>query len=233
MTRSARILLVDDEISIQRAVAPLLRSRGYEVQVAGTGAEALKMLGSSPPDLFVLDLGLPDVEGTEVCRRIRAQSSVPIIVLSARGAEADKVSALELGADDYITKPFGPEELVARIRVALRRTAAEDEPPAGRLTAGDLTIDYDRRRVVRGDDEIRLTPKEFELLSLLARNADRVLTHRTILKSIWGGNAVDQPEHLWVLIGQLRKKIEPDPGSPRYLVSEPWVGYRFATEPGD
>jgi two-component system KDP operon response regulator KdpE len=230
MMRAARILLIDDEVSIQRAVAPLLRSRGYEMEVAGTGSEALKMFADRPPDLIVLDLGLPDIEGTEVCRRIRAQSPLPIIVLSARGAEADKVSALELGADDYITKPFGPEELVARIRVALRRTTAEDTPPAGRLKAGDLTIDYDRRRVLRSDEEIRLTPKEFELLSLLARNADRVLTHRSILKAIWGAGAVDQPEHLWVLVGQLRKKIEPDAGTPRYVVSEPWVGYRFATE---
>ena len=233
MTRSARILLIDDEVSIQRAVAPLLRSRGYEMEVAGTGSEALKMFGDRQPDLIVLDLGLPDIEGTEVCRWIRSQSPVPIIVLSARGAEGDKVSALELGADDYITKPFGPEELVARIRVALRRTTAEEEPRAGKLKAGDFTIDYDRRRVLHGSEEIRLTPKEFELLSLLAQNADRVLTHRAILKAIWGGNAANHPEHLWVLIGQLRKKIEPDAESPRYIVSEPWVGYRFASEPGE
>jgi two-component system, OmpR family, KDP operon response regulator KdpE len=233
MTRSARILLVDDEVSIQRAVTPLLRLRGYEMEVAGTGSEALRIFADRQPDLIVLDLGLPDIEGTEVCRWIRSQSQVPIIVLSARGAEGDKVSALELGADDYITKPFGPEELVARIRVALRRTATPDEAPAGKLRAGDLTIDYDRRRVLRGSEEIRLTPKEFELLSLLAQNADRVLTHRAILKAIWGGNAVNQPEHLWVLISQLRKKIEPDNGTPRYIVSEPWVGYRFASETGE
>ncbi len=229
MTTPARILLVDDEVAIQRAVAPLLRSRGYEVEIAGTGAEALRMVAARPPDLIVLDLGLPDLEGTEVCRRIRAQSNVPIIVLSARESEADKVNALDLGADDYVTKPFGPEELLARIRVALRRVASEDEAETGHLHAGDLTIDYDRRRVVRGETEIRLTPKEFELLSLLARNRDRVLTHRAILKAIWGGNAVEQPEHLWMLMAQLRKKIEPDPATPRYLLSEPWVGYRFAT----
>jgi two-component system KDP operon response regulator KdpE len=212
-------------------VAPLLRSRGYEVDVAGTGADALKLASLHPPDLIVLDLGLPDLEGTEVCRRIRAESAVPIVVLSARGSESDKVAALDLGADDYVTKPFGPEELLARIRVALRRVFSEDTAEVGRVTLGDLTIDYDRRRVVRGDDEIRLTPKEFELLALLARNADRVLTHRTILKAIWGANAVDQPEHLWVLMAQLRKKIEPDPSEPRYLLSEPWVGYRLVTEP--
>ncbi|HYT66615.1 MAG TPA: response regulator transcription factor [Vicinamibacterales bacterium] len=230
MTRAPRILLVDDEVPIQRAVAPLLRARGYEVDVVGTGTEALKFARTQSPDLIVLDLGLPDLEGTEVCRRIRSQSLVPIVVLSARGGEADKVSALDLGADDYVTKPFGPEELLARIRVALRRVFSADDAPSGRLQAGDLTIDYDRRRVLRGDDEIRLTPKEFELLAFLARSADRVLTHRAILKAVWGAHAVDQPEHLWVLVAQLRKKIEPDPSHPRYLVSEPWVGYRFVTD---
>jgi two-component system KDP operon response regulator KdpE len=228
MTVSARILLVDDEVSIQRSVAPLLRSRGYQVEIAGTGADALKLVNDRRPDLIVLDLGLPDIEGTEVCRRVRAESALPIIVLSARGQEADKVQALDLGADDYITKPFGPEELLARIRVALRRVATEEVVDSGVFKVGDLAIDYDRRRVLRADTEIRLTPKEFELLSLLARNHDRVLTHRAILKAIWGPNAVEQPEHLWTLIAQLRKKIEPDPSQPRYLLSEPWVGYRFA-----
>jgi two-component system KDP operon response regulator KdpE len=231
MTKAARILLVDDDIPIQRAVAPLLRSRGYDVDVVGTGEDALKLARARAPDLIVLDLGLPDIDGIEVCRRLRSESAVPIVVLSARGAEADKVSALDLGADDYVTKPFGPEELLARIRVALRRVFSADEPPIGRLQAGDLTIDYDRHRVVRGDQEIRLTPKEFDLLELLARNADRVLTHRAILKSIWGPTAVHEPEHLWVLMAQLRKKLEPDPAHPRYLLSEPWVGYRFTTEP--
>jgi two-component system KDP operon response regulator KdpE len=229
MTQEARILLVDDEVPIQRAVEPLLRSRGYQVDVAGTGALALRLVSERTPDLIVLDLGLPDIEGTEVCRRVRASSKVPIIVLSARGAEADKVHALDLGADDYVTKPFGPEELLARIRVALRRVTSEDDVETGIFRAGDLTIDYDRRRVLRHDTEIRLTPKEFELLSMLARNHDRVLTHRAILKAIWGPNAVEQTEHLWTLVAQVRKKIEPDPGKPQYLLSEPWVGYRFAT----
>jgi two-component system KDP operon response regulator KdpE len=232
MTSPARILVVDDEPAIQRAIAPLLRTRGYDVEAAMSGAEALAIVASHPPDLIVLDLGLPDLEGTEVCRRVRSTSQVPVIVLSARGAEADKVHALDLGADDYVTKPFGPEELLARIRVALRRVAA-DPVPARTLVVGPLTIDYDRRRLLRGDDEVRLTPKEFDLLSLLARNHDRVLTHRTILKAIWGPHAVEQPEHLWTLVAQLRRKIEDDPSAPRLLLSEPWVGYRLSTEPGE
>lgn len=229
MTARGRILLVDDETSIQRAVAPLLRSRGYDVETAGTGAEALRIVADRAPDLIVLDLGLPDMEGTAVCRRVREAMNTPIIVLSARGAEADKVNALDLGADDYVTKPFGPEELLARIRVALRRVFTDEAGKSGLLRAGDLTIDYDRRRVLRGREEIRLTPKEMDLLTLLVRNRDRVLTHRAMLKAIWGANAVEQPEHLWTLVAQLRRKIEPDPSNPRYLVSEPWVGYRFVT----
>ena len=234
MTPRPRILLVDDEVAIQRAVGPLLRSRGYDVDIAGTGADALRIVDEQPPDLVVLDLGLPDIQGTEVCRRIRARAETPIIILSARGAEADKVNALDLGADDYVTKPFGPEELLARIRVALRRVMSEQEDETGHVRVGDLAIDYDRYRVQRGDTEIRLTPKEFELLSLLARHHDRVLTHRAILKAVWGGNAVEQPEHLWTLVAQVRKKIEVDPANPRYLISEPWVGYRLASvAPGD
>src|SRR5881394_2050241 len=180
MSSFARILLVDDEVPIQRAVAPLLRSRGYEVNVAATGTEALRTFRAQRSDLVVLDLGLPDIDGTEVCRQIRAESTVPIIVLSARGAEADKVNALDLGADDYVTKPFGPEELLARIRVWLRRIMTDDRSESGRVAVGSLTIDYDRRRLLRDDEEIRLTPKEFELLAYLARNHDRVLTHRAI-----------------------------------------------------
>jgi len=227
MTRAARILLVDDELSIQRGLTPLLMSRGYEVASAATGQAALAEVEQMPPDLIVLDLGLPDLEGGEVCRRIRATSQVPIIVLSARGADADKIAALDQGADDYVTKPFSPEELLARIRVALRRVFDSSAPETGRVQHGDLTIDFDRRRVVRGQQEIRLTPKEFELLAFLARHADRVLTHQKILTAIWGAHAAAQPEHLWVLVGQLRKKLEPDPAHPRYIVSEPWVGYRF------
>jgi two-component system KDP operon response regulator KdpE len=229
MSRAARILLVDDEVVIQRALAPLLRSRGYEVEVAGTGRDAVAAVAARSPDLIVLDLGLPDLDGAEVCRRIRQESKAPIVILSARGGETDKVAALDLGADDYVTKPFGSEELLARIRVALRRLEDAAGPELEQVSVADLVIDYNRRRVLRGNDEIRLTPKEFELLALLAHNVDRVVTHRTILKTIWGGNAVEQPEHIWVLMAQLRKKIEPDPGNPRYLLSEPFVGYRLVS----
>lgn len=228
--RPVLILLVDDEVSIQRAMAPLLRSRGYMVSVAGTAHEALDLFERDRPDLVILDLGLPDMDGTQVCQRVRERADTPILILSARGAEKDKVAALDQGADDYITKPFGPEELMARVRAALRRSLSGDVTLRGQLTRGDLTIDFDRRRVHRADVEVRLTPKEFELLTLLVTHAGRVLTHRTILKAIWGLHGQEQPEHLRVLMGQLRKKIEPDPANPRYLLTEPSVGYRFADE---
>jgi two-component system KDP operon response regulator KdpE len=228
MTRAARILLVDDEPSIQRGLAPLLTSRGYDVESATTAHAALVAFQRAAPDAVILDLGLPDLEGTEVCRRIRASSLVPIIVLTARGADADKIAALDLGADDYVTKPFSPEELLARVRVALRRAFDAHSSETGKLQHGNLTIDFDRHRVQRGDEEIRLTPKEFELLAYFARHANRVLTHHAILTTIWGVHAADHPEHLWVLVGQLRKKIEVDAAHPHYLISEPWVGYRFA-----
>src|SRR6266566_2343817 len=231
MTRAARILVVDDESSIQRALSPLLASRGYQVESATTGRAALAAFERTPPDVVILDLGLPDLEGSEVCRRVRVQSAIPIIVLSARGGEADKIAALDHGADDYVTKPFSPEELLARIRVALRRAFDAHSAESGTLSHGGLTIDFDRRRVRRGQEEIRLTPKEFELLAYFARQPNRVLTHHTILTAIWGVHAADHPEHLWVLVGQLRKKIEIDAAHPRYLISEPWVGYKFVAEP--
>ena len=224
-----RVLLVEDDPTLQRGLRDALYIAGHQAVVAGDGSHADTLLAAELFDLVVLDLGLPDLEGGEVCRRVRATSQLPIVVLSARSGDVDKVAALDLGADDYVTKPFSPEELLARIRVALRRLFSEEQSETGRTQFGELTIDYDRRRVVRGGDEVRLTPKEFELLSLLARNADRVLTHHTILKAIWGPHAVDHPEHLWVLVGQVRKKIETDPSNPRYLLSEPWVGYRLAT----
>jgi two-component system, OmpR family, KDP operon response regulator KdpE len=222
----AKVLLVDDEPNIVSTLGPLLRSRGYDVRTAMTGHAAVQAVERDAPDVIVLDLGLPDIDGSEVCRIIRETHSVPIVVLSARGAEDDKVRALDLGADDYVTKPFGAEELLARIRAAIRR--ADTPPPSSEpLIRGDLMIDRERFRVLRNGEEVRLTPKEFELLTFLAQHAGRVLTHRTILKAIWGPNAVDQPEHLRVLIGALRKKVEPNPSSPQYILTEPWVGYRF------
>ena len=230
MTRAAHILLVDDEVAIQRAMAPMLRSRGYAVTLAATGRDAIAAFERERPDLVILDLGLPDMHGTDVCRYVRDRGETPILVLSARGSEKDKVAALDEGGDDYITKPFGTEELMARVRAALRRSLGREAPLRGLLSRGDLMIDFDRRRVTMADSELRLTPKEFDLLTLLASHAGRVLTHRSILKAIWGPHSADQPEHLRVLVGQLRKKIEPDPARPRYVLTEPWVGYRFVDE---
>jgi two-component system KDP operon response regulator KdpE len=224
----ARILVVDDEPNIQAAVCPLLTSSGYDVVTAISGRGALEAVDRHRPDIVVLDLGLPDIDGVEVCRLIREEHQMPIIVLSARAGEKDKVHALDAGADDYVTKPFGSGELLARIRVALRRIGSE-VPAAGPLTAGDLTIDRERRRVVRAGEDIRLTPKEFDLLVLLAQHPGRVLTHKIILRAIWGPHAVDQPEHLRVLIAALRKKIERDPTRPVYITTEPWIGYRFGS----
>jgi two-component system, OmpR family, KDP operon response regulator KdpE len=226
---SQRVLVVDDEPSILAALAPMLRARGYEVLTATSGHAALDAVDRHSPQLVVVDLGLPDLEGVEVCRRIREGRATPILILSARGGEADKVAALDAGADDYVTKPFGAEEFLARVRAALRR-GETGTTAAGQIARGDLTIDLDRRRVIRGEDELRLTPKEFELLIFLAQHPGRVLTHRTILRAIWGPHAVDQPEHLRVLVASLRRKLERDPAAPAYILTEPWVGYRFAPE---
>lgn len=222
------ILIVDDEPAILAAMVPLLQSRAHTVATATSGYGAIDAVTRRQPDLIVLDLGLPDLDGIDVCRRLREITATPIIVLSARYAERDKVAALDAGADDYVTKPFGAEELLARVRASLRRAVAAPAA-SGEMVRGDLTIDLDRRRVLRGGEEIRLTPKEFELLVFVAQHSDRVLTHRTILKAIWGPHSVEQPEHLRVLMAALRKKIEPEPGRPRYLLTEPWVGYRFKT----
>ena len=224
---AARILIVDDEPNIIGTVAPLLQTKGYEVLTAMTGRAALEAHERDKPDLVVLDLGLPDLDGVDVCVAIRHSSGVPILVLSARGREGDKVRALDAGADDYVTKPFGAEELLARIRASLRRRELP-APASEPLVRGGLIIDRERFRVLKDGEEVRLTPKEFDLLTFLAQHPGRVLTHRTILKAIWGPNAVDQPELLRVLIGALRKKIEADLSSPKYILTEPWVGYRFA-----
>ena len=230
MNGPLRILLVDDETALQRTMAPLLRSRGFAVSIAGTGRAAVDLFEQERPDLVILDLGLPDMDGSDVCGQIRERGATPILILSARGAEKDKVAALDRGADDYVTKPFGPEELLARVRAALRRAPTRGDALRGRLIRGDLTVDFDRRRVRVADTDIRLTPREFDLLSLLVSHSGRVLTHRAISKAIWGPQFTEQPEHLRVLVGQLRKKIEPDPSKPRYLLTEPWVGYRFADD---
>ena len=222
-----RILVVDDEPNILATLAPLLRAQGYEVFTSMNGRTAIETVARNQPDAIVLDLGLPDSDGVEVCRQVRESTNIPIVVLSARGGETDKVRALDAGADDYVTKPFGGQELLARIRAALRRCDAP-LPPTESIVRGTLVIDRERFRVLRDGDELRLTPKEFELLTYLAQHAGRVLTHRAILKAIWGANAVDQPEHLRVLIAALRKKIEPNPATPKYILTEPWIGYRFA-----
>jgi two-component system KDP operon response regulator KdpE len=222
-----RILVVDDEPNIIGTITPLLRGRGYEVSAAMSGRGALDAAERDAPDLVILDLGLPDMDGVEVCRQLRQAAATPILVLSAREAEGDKVAALDAGADDYVTKPFGTAELLARIRVALRR-ADPASPTSEPIVRGDLVIDRERFRVVRDTSELRLTPKEFELLVYLAQRPGRVLTHRALLKAIWGPHAVDQPEHLRVLVASLRKKIEPNPATPKYVLTEPWVGYRFA-----
>jgi len=224
----SRILIVDDEPNILGTLAPLLRAHGYEVFTAMDGRAAMDAVERERPELIILDLGLPDIDGVDLCRDIRASSGSPIVVLSARGAEGDKVRALDVGADDYVTKPFGAEELLARIRAALRRSDATAS--SGPIVRGGLVIDRERFRVVRDGEELRLTPKEFELLTYLAQHPGRVLTHRAILRAIWGPHAIDQPEHLRVLIGALRKKIEANPSAPKYILTEPWVGYRFADE---
>lgn len=230
---AARILVVDDEPNIIGTVVPLLRARGYEVVSATTGVAALDAVGRDKPDLVVLDLGLPDMDGGAVCRRIRVLSpALPILILSARGAEGDKVNALDAGADDYVTKPFGVQELLARIRAALRRVNSPNRGSEPIVRAG-LVIDRERFRVIRDGSELRLTPKEFELLSYMAQHAGRVLTHRTILKAVWGPNATEQVESLRVLVGALRKKIETSPASPKYILTEPWVGYRFIEREGN
>ena len=210
-----RILIVDDEPNILGTLAPILRDRGYDVFTAMNGRRGARDDAIAKSlDLIVLDLGLPDIDGVDLCRTIRDSLSVPIVVLSARGAEGDKVRALDVGADDYVTKPFGTEEFLARIRATLRRSDAPS-PPSEPIVRGGLVIDRERFRVMRDGEEVRLTPKEFELLTFLAQHAGRVLTHRAILKAIWGPNAVDQPEHLRVLIGALRKKIEANPATRR------------------
>jgi two-component system KDP operon response regulator KdpE len=219
-----RVLVVDDEPQILRALQTNLRGAGYDVETAETGEQALAAAAVSPPDVVILDLVLPDRSGTEVSRELRRWSSVPIIVLSAVGEEHEKVAALDAGADDYVTKPFGMEELLARLRAALRRSAPSGEPL---IRVGELEVDLEKRTVTAAGTPVSLTPHEFELLALLARNEGKLLTHRTILREVWGPAYGTESHYLHVYVSQLRRKIEPDPARPRYLLTEPGAGYRL------
>jgi len=220
----SRVLVVDDEPQITRVLRTVLTSHGYQVRTAAEGESALTSFREWRPELVITDLFMPHMDGVELCRRIRAVSGVPIIVLSVKGEERTKVEALDSGADDYVTKPFGIDELLARVRAALRRRGDTDTTA---VDAGDFMVDLDSRRVHVGGNEVRLTPKEFDLFLYMARHPNRVISHRTLLEAVWGEASQEQPEYLRVFMGQLRKKLEPDPSNPKYLVTEPWVGYRF------
>jgi two-component system, OmpR family, KDP operon response regulator KdpE len=224
-----RILVVDDEPQITRVLRTTLSAQGYDVRVANDGEMALELMKNWTPHVVVTDLAMPNMDGVGLCRQLRQMSQVPIIVLSVRGQDRSKVEALDAGADDYVTKPFSMNELLARIRAQLRRTPAVEEQ-ISLISVGDFSIDLDARSVKVRGEEVHLTPKEFDLLVYLARRPGKVVTHRTLLAAVWGPNSIEQPEYLRVFIGQLRKKIESDPSSPKYLLTEPWVGYRF--EPG-
>ena len=224
------ILVVDDEPQITRVLKTTLTSQGYGVRSAADGQDALDQLKSWSPDLIITDLRMPRVDGLQLCRTVRSGSHIPIIVLSVKGEETMKVEALDAGADDYVTKPFSVNELLARVRAALRRAAIE-EPSAPIIDIGDFHIDATSRSVTVKDREVRLTPKEFDLLVYLGKHPGKVITHRTLLSAVWGPNSVEQPEYLRVFVGHLRKKLEPEETGPRYILTEPWVGYRF--EPGE
>jgi two-component system, OmpR family, KDP operon response regulator KdpE len=229
MNDHKRILVVDDEAQITRVLRTTLSAQGYDIRVANDGEMALEILKNWTPNVVVTDLAMPNLDGVGLCRQLRQTSQVPIIVLSVRGQDRTKVEALDAGADDYVTKPFSMNELLARIRAQLRRCPAAEEP-SSTIAAGDFCIDLSARSVRVAGNEVHLTPKEFDLLVYLARQPGKVVTHRTLLAAIWGPNSVEQPEYLRVFVGQLRKKIEADPSTPKYLLTEPWVGYRF--EPG-
>ena len=228
-SEGARILVADDEAAIGRAVETNLSRHGFQVRAAQTGQSALEVVVSFRPDLILLDLGLPDMDGFEIIRRIREASSTPIIVLSVRGQERDKVQALDLGADDYLTKPFGVDELLARVRVALRHTARPAAGTAAIFRTGNLIVDVEHRRVTLGGQEVSLTPTEYELLKAFIAHPDKVLTDRMLLQRVWGPEYGDEAHYLHVYVARLRKKIELDPQNPRYLRTEPGVGYRLVS----
>ena len=228
-SRLPRVLIIDDEPAIHRFLKPALEANDYEVLQAMTGADGLRRIAADAPDVIVLDLGLPDLDGRDVLTRMREWSDAPVIVLSARDREAEKIAALDSGADDYVSKPFGVGELMARLRTALRRRMVQQgETPV--LKVGDVEIDAVRHRVLRAGDEVRLTPREFALVAFLARHAGKVLTHRQILTAVWGPAHVHDTQYLRVYVGQLRQKLEIDPASPALLLTEPGVGYRCASE---
>jgi two-component system, OmpR family, KDP operon response regulator KdpE len=222
---TASILVVDDEPQIRRVLRSTLSFRGYEITETSSGEEALELVHRLKPDLILLDVNLPGISGIETCREIRRSSSVPIIMLTVRNAERDKVVALDAGADDYVTKPFGIEELLARVRASLRRhSAAEATPP---FQSKDFSVDFDERRVIVAGQEVHLAPKEFEVLKHLINYQGKPVTHRRLLQSVWGPEYGEETENLRVVINQLRKKIEKDPAQPKFILTEPWIGYRF------
>jgi two-component system KDP operon response regulator KdpE len=228
---SSRVLVVDDEPQIRRAVGINLRARGYDVDLAETGEEALDLAARRHPDVVVVDLGLPGIGGVEVIEGIRGWSQVPIIVLSVRDTEADKVAALDAGADDYVTKPFGMDELLARLRAALRRAAPAGEEPV--IRTRDFTIDLAAKRVARAGAEVRLSPTEWQLVEVLARNRGRLVAQHQLLQEVWGPQYHDETHYLREYIARLRRKLEPEPARPRYLVTEAGLGYRFELADGD
>jgi two-component system KDP operon response regulator KdpE len=227
MESKKRILVVDDEPQITLVLRSGLQKHGYDVRVAAEGESALELFQAWTPDLVVTDLSMPNMNGLELCRRLRTITSAPIIILSVKGEEKVKIEALDAGADDYVTKPFGMAELVARIRAALRRSPPAGEAQSRVLEADDFRIDLETRDVSVSGKAVRLSPKEFELLVYFMRHPGKVLTHRNLLNAVWGGNCVEQTEYLRVFIRHLRMKLEPDPKRPRYILTEPWVGYRF------
>ena len=229
MKNQPHILVIDDEPQILRALKTILRERDFRVTTAGTGEEGLALAAAEPPDLVVLDLSLPKIDGIEVCARLREWTQLPILVLSVRGGERDKVAALDVGADDYLTKPFGIEELLARIRVGLRHAALAKGSPSVVISSGPIVIDLSTRQVTRDGTAVRLTPTEYRLLAYLSGHAGRVLTHQTLLANVWGDEYRGHTEYLRVYIRQLRKKLEPDPDDPQILLTEPGIGYRFVT----
>jgi two-component system KDP operon response regulator KdpE len=231
MGEHRRILVVDDETQITRVLRTSLSSHAYDVRVANDGETALEIMKDWTPDLVITDLSMPNMDGLELTRRLRTTTKVPIVILSVRGEERSKVQALDAGADDYVTKPFSMEELLARVRASLRRSQSDAGAESSRIDVGDFLIDLAAHKVAVRSKEVHLTPKEFDLLVYLARHAGKVVTHRTLLGAIWGGQSTEQVEYLRVFVGQLRKKLEPESASPRYIVTEPWVGYRF--EPGE